>query len=241
MKYSPGLSEASWFNEDSRFQGPLQLKSRTGFPRLSALKRWNIGKRMHSASCSRGILYATISKACSLCSLVKPLSYCLRVPVPRKCSLSPKVCRIYLPSAAALRVRKSKSYPQNTKKTVYSGDLVLLDLAMPYIDGIKVGRQLHAIDPKVPLIAFTGLDPWGLESAARNAGILRVISKSEGWRLVETWLTNSKSRDAKRKLYSIGQVRCRICSIQLAGPLGGQMLQNDVDRPKADGFCWLPL
>jgi DNA-binding NarL/FixJ family response regulator len=57
---------------------------------------------------------------------------------------------------------------------------------MPDIDGIEVGRQLHAIDPKVPLIAFTVLEPWGLESAARNAGILRVISKSEGWRLVET-------------------------------------------------------
>jgi CheY-like chemotaxis protein len=65
-------------------------------------------------------------------------------------------------------------------------DLVLLDLAMPDIDGIEVGRQMHAIDPSIPLIAFTLLDPWGLESAARNAGICRVVSKSEGWRLVES-------------------------------------------------------
>jgi two-component system, chemotaxis family, chemotaxis protein CheY len=63
-------------------------------------------------------------------------------------------------------------------------DLVLLDLAMPDIDGIEAGRQMHAIDPEVPLIAVTLLDPWGLESAARNAGIRRVISKSEGWKLV---------------------------------------------------------
>jgi CheY-like chemotaxis protein len=47
-------------------------------------------------------------------------------------------------------------------------DLVLLDLAMPDIDGIEVGRQMHAIDPSVPLILVTLLDPWGLESAARN-------------------------------------------------------------------------
>jgi CheY-like chemotaxis protein len=65
-------------------------------------------------------------------------------------------------------------------------DLVLLDLAMPDVDGIEVGRQMHAIDPSVPLIAFTLLDPWGLESAARNAGIWRVVSKAESWKLVET-------------------------------------------------------
>src|SRR5580693_6020715 len=65
-------------------------------------------------------------------------------------------------------------------------DLVLLDLAMPDIDGIEVGRQMHAIDPSVPLILVTLLDPWGLESAARNAGICKVVSKLEGWKLIES-------------------------------------------------------
>jgi CheY-like chemotaxis protein len=65
-------------------------------------------------------------------------------------------------------------------------DLVLLDLAMPDIDGIEVGRQMHAIDPSVPLILVTLLDPWGLERAARNAGICEVVSKSDGWKLMET-------------------------------------------------------
>jgi two-component system chemotaxis response regulator CheY len=64
-------------------------------------------------------------------------------------------------------------------------DLVVLDLAMPDIDGIEVGRQMNAIDPSVPVILFTLLDPWGLEGPARNAGIWRVVSKSEGWKLVE--------------------------------------------------------
>ena len=65
-------------------------------------------------------------------------------------------------------------------------DLVLLDLAMPDIDGIEAGRQMHAIDPSVPLVLFTLLDPWGLESAARNAGICKVVSKLEGWKLIES-------------------------------------------------------
>jgi CheY-like chemotaxis protein len=65
-------------------------------------------------------------------------------------------------------------------------DLVLLDLAMPDIDGLEAGRQMHAIDPSVPLVLFTLLDPWGLESAARNAGICKVVSKTEGWKLIES-------------------------------------------------------
>jgi two-component system chemotaxis response regulator CheY len=81
-------------------------------------------------------------------------------------------------------------------------DLVLLDLAMPDIDGIEVGRQMHAIDPSVPLILVTLLDPWGLESAARNAGICRVVSKSEAWKLMDTMEevmseADSLSRQAK--------------------------------------------
>jgi two-component system, chemotaxis family, chemotaxis protein CheY len=64
-------------------------------------------------------------------------------------------------------------------------DMVLLDLAMPDIDGIETGRQMHAIDPTVPLILFTLMDPWGLQSAAHKAGISRVVSKSEGWELIK--------------------------------------------------------
>jgi two-component system, chemotaxis family, chemotaxis protein CheY len=83
-------------------------------------------------------------------------------------------------------------------------DLVLLDLAMPDIDGIEAGRQMHAIDPSVPLVLFTLLDPWGLESAARNAGIRKVVSKSEGWKLLESIEqivseSDSSSRQAKSK------------------------------------------
>ena len=65
-------------------------------------------------------------------------------------------------------------------------DLVLLDLGMPDIDGIEVGRQMHAIDPGVPLILFTLSDAWSLESAARKAGICQVISKSEPSKLMDS-------------------------------------------------------
>jgi len=63
--------------------------------------------------------------------------------------------------------------------------LVVLDLAMPDLGGIEVGRRMHAIDPSVPIVLFTLLDLWGLEAPARNADICRVIPKSEAWKLIE--------------------------------------------------------
>jgi DNA-binding NarL/FixJ family response regulator len=64
-------------------------------------------------------------------------------------------------------------------------DLVLVDLAMPDIDGIEVSRQIHAIDPSVPLILFTLMEASALQSAAREAGISRIVSKGEGWELIK--------------------------------------------------------
>ena len=64
--------------------------------------------------------------------------------------------------------------------------LVLLDLAMPDLDGLEVARQMHSIDPSIPLILFTLVDVWGLESAAQKAGISRVVSKTESWKLMES-------------------------------------------------------
>jgi two-component system, NarL family, invasion response regulator UvrY len=65
-------------------------------------------------------------------------------------------------------------------------DLVLLDLGMPDIDGLEVGRQIHAMDASARMILFTLSDPWGLEGPARKAGFLGVISKSEPGKLLDS-------------------------------------------------------
>jgi two-component system, NarL family, invasion response regulator UvrY len=65
-------------------------------------------------------------------------------------------------------------------------DLVLLDLGMPDIDGLEVGRQIHAMDASARMILFTLSDPWGLEAPARKAGFVGVISKSEPWKLLDS-------------------------------------------------------
>jgi two-component system, chemotaxis family, chemotaxis protein CheY len=65
-------------------------------------------------------------------------------------------------------------------------DLVLLDLAMPDINGIEAARWMSNSDPTVPIILFTVLDLDGLERAAKNAGICAVVSKAQGWNLLKS-------------------------------------------------------
>jgi len=65
-------------------------------------------------------------------------------------------------------------------------DLVLLDLAMPDMDGIEAAQLMSRSDPTVPIILFTVLDLTGLETRAHNAGICAVVSKSQGWNLLKS-------------------------------------------------------
>ncbi len=72
-------------------------------------------------------------------------------------------------------------------------DLVLIDLAMPDINGIEAAKRMSTLNPKVPLILFTILDLEGLEKVASEAGICAVVSKAQAWDLIksiETVVTN---------------------------------------------------
>jgi two-component system, chemotaxis family, chemotaxis protein CheY len=63
-------------------------------------------------------------------------------------------------------------------------DIVLLDLAMPDIDGIETAKRMSAADPRIPLILFTILEIEGIGRAAREAGIHEIIPKNEAWSLI---------------------------------------------------------
>jgi len=65
-------------------------------------------------------------------------------------------------------------------------DVVILDLAMPDLNGIEVAARLSKIDPLVPLILFTISEVDHLYEAARAAGIYAVVSKARAWDLIGT-------------------------------------------------------
>jgi CheY-like chemotaxis protein len=63
-------------------------------------------------------------------------------------------------------------------------DLVLIDLALPDINGLEVAKQISSLNDKIPLVLFTVLDVEGLQEAARAAGICQVVSKAQVWSLI---------------------------------------------------------
>ena len=65
-------------------------------------------------------------------------------------------------------------------------EVVLLDLAMPDMNGIEVAQEMSALNPKVPLILFTILDIDGIEPRAKDAGIRTVVPKTDIWRLIRS-------------------------------------------------------
>src|SRR6478672_4629718 len=58
-------------------------------------------------------------------------------------------------------------------------DLVVLDLSMPVMNGLQAARELKSLLPAVPLVMFTSFETPHLKQEALDAGITRVVSKSE--------------------------------------------------------------
>ena len=65
-------------------------------------------------------------------------------------------------------------------------DVVILDLAMPDIDGIHIAKVMNSTDPSVPIVLFTILGFKGLEDTAKAAGIRAIVSKTSAWDLLPT-------------------------------------------------------
>lgn len=60
-----------------------------------------------------------------------------------------------------------------------SPDLIVLDLAMPVMNGLDAARMLRRIMPAVPLIMYSGIGDKFVEQQARYIGIAALISKAE--------------------------------------------------------------
>ena len=55
--------------------------------------------------------------------------------------------------------------------------LVLTDMMMPVMDGAAMIRELNSCDPKLPIIATSGLAEAGREEQARDVGARKFMSK----------------------------------------------------------------
>jgi DNA-binding NarL/FixJ family response regulator len=57
-------------------------------------------------------------------------------------------------------------------------DLIVLDLAMPVMDGIRAAREISAAMPSVPILMHTLHYSAALELEAKKVGVRRVVAKT---------------------------------------------------------------
>jgi DNA-binding NarL/FixJ family response regulator len=58
-------------------------------------------------------------------------------------------------------------------------DLILLDLAMPVMNGLDAARALKRLMPEVPIVMFSAHADSFTEKEARSAGVSALLSKFE--------------------------------------------------------------
>ncbi len=58
-------------------------------------------------------------------------------------------------------------------------DLIVLDLAMPVMNGLDAARKLRRLMPAVPIMMYSGIGDKFVEQQARFIGIAALIAKAE--------------------------------------------------------------
>jgi DNA-binding NarL/FixJ family response regulator len=99
-----------------------------------------------------------------------------------------KVTRLFLESQLGLEVcgEAVDGVDAIEKAMALKPDLVVLDLAMPRMNGVEAATELRARMPQVPIVLFTMYDDAVGRALALSAGANLVVSKpSGGWRLIE--------------------------------------------------------
>jgi DNA-binding NarL/FixJ family response regulator len=59
-------------------------------------------------------------------------------------------------------------------------DLIIIDYAMPHLDGLSAAKQIHEVLPTVPIVLHTLYASTELNLAANRYGIRRVVDKKSG-------------------------------------------------------------
>jgi len=63
-------------------------------------------------------------------------------------------------------------------------DLIILDYAMPRLDGLSAAKEIHKLLPTVPIVLHTLYASTELDLAAKKHGIRRVVDKTKSGALI---------------------------------------------------------
>ncbi|HEV2615557.1 MAG TPA: response regulator transcription factor [Candidatus Acidoferrales bacterium] len=81
-----------------------------------------------------------------------------------------------------------------SKAQMFRPDVVILDFAMPDMDGLEIARKISRATPSISILLFTLYDSPEMSVAAKEAGVSRVLPKTAAGlpliEAVEELLTN---------------------------------------------------
>lgn len=90
-----------------------------------------------------------------------------------------KLVRIMLERDEGWTVTEANDGPEAIKKArKLKPDIVILDFAMPIMDGLDTAREIVRMLPSVPILLFTLYDSPETTLAAKAAGVWRVLPKT---------------------------------------------------------------
>ena len=90
-----------------------------------------------------------------------------------------KLLHIMLERDAGLEVAVAQDGREATAKTQeFKPDVVILDFAMPDMDGLQIARQISKQLPSAGILLFTVHGSPELDCAAKQAGVARVLPKT---------------------------------------------------------------
>ena len=65
--------------------------------------------------------------------------------------------------------------------------LIILDLSMPIMDGLRAAREIATIMPTVPILMYTQHTYWGIELEVKKFGVRMLVPKTgDGGELLST-------------------------------------------------------
>jgi DNA-binding NarL/FixJ family response regulator len=66
------------------------------------------------------------------------------------------------------------------KATELQPDMIVMDFRMPLSDGLQAASEISKTMPATPIVMYTLYNNAALESAAKLAGVRRVVAKEDG-------------------------------------------------------------
>ena len=108
----------------------------------------------------------------------------LRILVVDDSEITRRILRLLLGSRDWVVCEAENGWSGVEKFEEHKPDVVVLDLAMPDMDGIQTAQLMSTSDPRVPIILFTILEVEGIDRSAWKAGIRAIVPKNNAWNLI---------------------------------------------------------